>query len=149
MAGEEVADPGEALVETTQERGQGDPHARRVTTEGEVLERSSTHVYYDGSEWHFDPQPLAWRRVVTLEPAELERVREAIGASGFLDAEPEVRPSGTSIGGTNVTWTAAHDGRSHTVRLYGVPDVSSPEVDALSEAVEATIAGALQRSSEG
>jgi len=149
MGGEEVADPGEALVESVQERGQGEPSARRVTTAGDVLDRSSTNVYYDGSEWHFDPQPLAWRRVTTLEPAELERLREAIGASGFMDAEPEVRPSGTSIGGTNVTWTATHDGRSHTVRLYGVPDVSSPEVDALQAAVEATIAGALQRSSEG
>ena len=88
MAGEEVADPGEALVETTQERGQGEPYARRVTTAGEVLDRSSTNVYYDGAEWHFDPQPLAWRRVTALEPDELERVREAIGSSGFMGAAP-------------------------------------------------------------
>lgn len=149
MAGEEVADPGEALVETTQERGQGEPYARRVTTAGEVLDRSSTHVYYDGSDWHFDPQPLAWRRVAALEPDELERVREAIGASGFMAAAAEHHPQGTSIGGTNVTWTATLDGHTHTVRLFGVPDVSAPEVDALQEAVEAVIAGALQRSSDG
>ena len=145
---EEVSDPGEALVETRQERGQGDPYERRVTTDGDVLERSSTNVWYDGEEWHFDPQPLVWRRVVRLEPDELEEVRQAIASSGFMHAEPERRPSGTSIGGTNVTWTATHDGRTHTVRLYGVPDVSSPEVTALHEAMEATIARALQRSGD-
>jgi len=145
MSGEEVSDPGEALVESTQERGQGEPYARRVTTDGDVLERSATKVYYDGREWHFDPQPLAWRRVVRLEPAELDEVRAAVAASGFMDADEEHRPSGTSIGGSNVTWTATHDGRTHTVRLLGVPDVSVPEVDALHGAVERTIAGALGR----
>jgi hypothetical protein len=149
MAGEEVQDPGEALVETQQERGQGEPYAKRVTTDGDVLERSATNVWFDGAEWHFDPQPLAWRRVVRLEPAELEAVRAAIADSGFMDAEPEHRPRGTSIGGTNVTWTATHDGRTHTVRLLGVPDVSSPEVTALEEAVERAIADALNRSAGG
>ena len=142
---EEVAEPGEALVESVQERGEGEPYSRRVTTGGDVLERSATNVHFDGEEWHFDPQPLAWRRVVRLEPAELERVRAAIAASGFMDAAEEHRPRATSIGGSNVTWTATDGGRTHTVRLYGVPDVSVPEVTALHEAVERTIAEALQR----
>src|SRR5688500_15009882 len=98
MAREEVEDPGEALVATVQERGTGEPSERRVTTDGDVLERSETHVWFDGRDWHFDPQPLAWRRVVRLEPDELEAVREAIASSGFMDAAPEHHPrSGTSI----------------------------------------------------
>lgn len=149
MAGEEVEDPGEALVETTQERGQGEPYAKRVTTDGDVLEHSATNVWFDGAEWHFDPQPLAWRRVVRLEPGELDEVREAIVSSGFMDAAPEHRPSGTSIGGTNVTWTASHEGRTHTVRLFGVPDASDAGVEALAAAVERAIAGALNRSADG
>jgi hypothetical protein len=148
MAGEEVEDPGEALVETKQERGQGEPYERRVTTDGDVLERSATNVWFDGTEWHFDPQPLAWRRVVRLEPGELAEVHDAIASSGFMDAEPERRPRGTSIGGTNVTWSATYDGRTHTVRLFGVPDVSSPEVTALSEVLERMIAQALHRSAD-
>jgi hypothetical protein len=149
MAGEEVEDPGEPLVAITQERGTGEPHERRVTTDGDVLERSETHVWFDGAEWHFDPQPLAWRRVVRLEPGELEEVRAAIVASGFMDAAPEHRPRGTSIGGTNVTWTATDGARTHTVRLLGVPDAGAPEVTALQEAVEGAIARALNRSAGG
>jgi hypothetical protein len=145
MTSEVVADPGEPLVETRQERGQGDPSDRRVTTAGDVLERTSTNVYFDGQDWHFDPQPLEWRRVVRLDASELEAVREAIASSGFMDVAPEHRPHGTSIGGTNVTWTVNDGGRTHTVRLFGVPDVEVPEVTALSKALEGTIARAIQR----
>ena len=145
MASEVVADPGEPLVETLQERGQGDPSARRVTTDGDVLDRTSTNVYFDGEEWHFEPQPLEWRRVVRLDKDELEAVRGAIASSGFMDAAPEHRPHGTSIGGTNVTWTVNDGGRTHEVRLFGVPDVQVPEVTALSQALEETIARAIQR----
>jgi hypothetical protein len=145
MAQEVVAEPGEPLVETRQERGQGDPSARRVTTDGDVLERNSTNVFFDGEEWHFEPQPLEWRRVVHLDADELEAVREAIASSGFMDVAPEHRPHGTSIGGTNVTWTASEGGHTHTVRLLGVPDVEVPEVTALSQALDGTIARAIQR----
>src|SRR4051794_13731978 len=145
MASEVVADPGEPLVETLQERGQGDPSARRVTTDGDVLDRTSTNVYFDGEEWHFEPQPLEWRRVVRLDADELEAVRGAIASSGFMGVAPEHRPHGTSIGGTNVTWTVNDGGDTHTVRLFGVPDVQVPEVTALSRALEETIARAIQR----
>lgn len=147
MAQDVVPDPGEPLVETRQERGQGDPSDRRVTTDGDVLERTSTNVYFDGEEWHFDPQPLEWRRVVRLDESELEAVREAIAASGFMDVAPEHRPEGTSIGGTNVTWTVHDGGTAHTVRLLGVPDVEVPEVTQLSQALDTTIARAIQRES--
>ena len=112
-----------------------------------MLERTSTNVYFDGEEWHFDAQPLAWRRVVRLDAGELEAVREAIATSGFMDAAPEHRPQGTSIGGTNVTWTVNDGGRTHTVKLLGVPDVEAPEVTKLSQALDTTIGRAIQRAS--
>jgi hypothetical protein len=149
MAGQEVPEPGEPLVELLQEREQSEPYTRRVTADGDVVDRSATNVWFDGRDWHFDPQPLVWRRVVRLEPGDVEAVRAAIVDSGFLDAAPEHRPQGTSLGGTNVTWTATAGKRTHTVRLLGVPDAHVPEVAALKQAVEGVIARAQRRSADG
>jgi hypothetical protein len=147
MASEEVTEPGDLLVERSSERGQGEPEELRVTTDGDVVERTSIHTWFDGTDWHFDPQPHVWRRLVRLDPGELDALRAAIASSGFLDAPPERRPQGTSIGGTNVTWTATHDGRRHTVRLLGVPDVHDPAVDALDRSLQEIVTTAMQRES--
>jgi hypothetical protein len=135
------------LVEQRVERGTGDPYCRRVTAEGEVLEQSSTSARFDGTEWHFDAQPLEWRPVTRLDESELEAIRAAIADSGFMSLASEHRPPGTSIGGSDVTWSATLDGRANTVTLYGVPDVQVPEVDALATAVETAIGQALTRAS--
>ncbi|HEY4346433.1 MAG TPA: hypothetical protein VGM80_02515 [Gaiellaceae bacterium] len=150
MAGEEVADPGEALVEQRVARGQVDDiYEKRVTTGGDVLEKSATDAHFDGTNWHFVPQTLVWRRVGQLDSGELESVRAAIGSSGFMAVSADHRPSATSIGGSDVTWTANLDGESHSVTLHGVPDVKVAEVDALAAAFERAIASALDRASRG
>ena len=148
MPGEEVEHPGEALVEQNIRRGQGDePYEKRVTTTGEVLEKSATDAHFDGTSWHFAPQSLVWRRLGQLDPGELAAVRAAVTDSGFMDAAPDHRPSGSSIGGSDVTWAATLEGRTHSVTLHGVPDVHVAEVDALASVVEAAIASALDRAS--
>ena len=147
MAGEEVPEPGEALVEQLIERGTGDPYRKRVTTSGEILEETSTEARFDGNEWHFDPQPLAWRRLGLLDPEEVAELRAAIASSGFMELPAEHRPQGTSIGGSNVTWTASERGRTHAVTLFGAPDVRVPEVGALAAVFERVIGQALDRAS--
>lgn len=145
---EEVADPGEALLERSVQRGTGEPYERRVTTEGDVLERSSTNARFTNGEWQFDSQPWVWRRLTRLAPDELATVRDALEASGFFDLDPVHRPRESSIGGSDVTWTANLDGRSHQVALLGVPDVKVAAIETLQTAVEDAIAAALHRAGQ-
>lgn len=143
--GQEVRDPGPALVERTLVRGTGEPEGRMITTAGDVLERTTTRTWWDGSDWHFEAQPLAWRRVTKLSAAELAEVQAAILASGILEAAAVREPERPSIGGSDVTWSVMDGDRHHAVELRGVPDASDPAVTALEGAVDAVIARALQR----
>ncbi len=147
MSAEEVSEPGAALVEQLIQRGTGDPYRKRVTTSGEILEETSTAARFDGNEWHFDPQPLGWRRLGQLDPDEVSELRDAVAGSGFMDLPAEHRPQGTSIGGSNITWTVSDAGRIHAVTLFGAPDVRVPEVGALAAVFERVIGQALDRAS--
>jgi hypothetical protein len=102
-------------------------------------------AWFDGKEWHYDPQPLVWRHVARLSPGQLATVRAAIESSGFMTAPSRRRSSWTSVDGSKATWTATSDGRRHTVVLSGVPVVSDPAVDVLQRAMESAIARALNR----
>jgi hypothetical protein len=63
----------------------------------------------------------------------LQSLRDAIASSGFFHTPPELRPERK---GSTEVWTAELDGRRHTTTLHG-RDGGVPELDALSEALEA------------
>jgi hypothetical protein len=129
----DAGDGGAPLIEERIERPQIAPYARRVTRDGEYLEYTDVRYVFENGETRFEPQPLEWRLLWRLRPEHLEELRDAIRRSGFFELKPLYEPSGTSIGGSNVSWTASLDGRTHTVELHGVPDVEVPELDALAD----------------
>jgi hypothetical protein len=129
-------EPGPLLVEERTERPQVPPYARRVTEDGTFWELSAVRVTVEGGETRFEPQPLRWRARWSVPPADLERIRAEIRASGILDAPERIAPQGTSIGGSDVTWTVCLDGRTHSVLLHGAPDARHEATDRLKRVLD-------------
>jgi hypothetical protein len=140
--------PGELLVEQLVERPQSDPYAKRVHRDGSVHEYTSAVASFEGGEWRFGTQPLAWRPLVTLPPAAVTELEELIRREGVLDLPAEHLPRGTSIGGSDVTWTVELDGRRHTIRLLGVGTEAVPAIAALDRALQLAVAQALEPRAE-
>jgi hypothetical protein len=112
--------PGELLVEQRVERPQADPYAKRVNRDGSVYEYTSVTASYEGGEWQFGTQPLEWRPLAQLSAEAVADIEDAIRRDRILDLPDEHLPEGTSIGGSNIIWTVALDGRRHTVTLVAV-----------------------------
>jgi hypothetical protein len=137
-----VAD--EALIEQRVERPQQETYKRRVTGDGRYEEWSALRYVFEDGVTTFEEQEPMWRLQWELRPEDLDDLREAIDSSGFFELRERYEPSGTSIGGSVVVWTASLDDRTHTVTLVGVPDVSVPEVERL----ETRLGEVLQRAAD-
>ena len=134
----------ETLIEQRVERPQQEPYKRRVTGDGRYEEWSAMRYVFEGGVTTFEEQEPMWRLQWELRPGDLDELREAIGSSGFFELRERYEPSGTSIGGSIVVWTASLGGRTHSVTLVGVPDVSVPEVEQL----ETRLGEILQRAAD-
>jgi hypothetical protein len=132
------------LLEQRVERPQTEPYSRRVLTDGAFEEYSATRVDVSGSTPSFEAQEPRWRRQWQLDEDDLDELRRAIHQSGFAELQPEYRPTGTSIGGSNVTWTALINGKPQAVRLVGAPDVKVSAIEKL----EASFNRVLQRAAD-
>lgn len=141
--------PEPLLIEERTERPQIDPYVRRVTEDGVFHERTSTRIVIEGDDMRFETQPLEWRERWTVPEAALQSLRSAIRESGILDAPAEVEPDGTSIGGSEVTWTVCIDGRSHTTVLRAAPDASHPATMALKTALDRAAQAGADAAREG
>jgi hypothetical protein len=140
---------GEAIVLSQRiERPQVERYERRVLADGLLEEWSATRVEFRDGVTHFLEQEPAWRPVTTLSEHDLEALREAIADAGFPQLAGEHLPSGTSIGGSVVTWTATIGGTAYEVVLNGAPAVKIAEIDALAVRFERIVAGALDRERE-
>jgi hypothetical protein len=137
--------PGELLVEQLVERPQSDPYAKRVHRDGAVHEYSSAVAGFEDGEWRFGTQPLEWRPLVTLAPQAVAELEGLIRSEGVLDLPSEHRPRGTSIGGSDVTWTVELDGRRREIRLLGVGPDAVPALAALDRALQLAVAQAIER----
>lgn len=118
-----------------------DEYVRRVTGDGAVWVHS--HLPRGGSDgWPTETGEPCWRSEATLPPPALDALRDAIAASGFFELAPEHHPDAAVIGATEEVWSVDLDGRSHSVRLLGVPETEVAAVTELSEALEDALAAA-------
>jgi len=131
-----LPEPGQLLLERRIASG-SDLDVLRVCADGSVWSCANVSASLEDGEWTFTRglEP-SWAHDTDIPAGALAALREAIAASGFFDAEPEQHPRRTVIHGADHTWTAALDGRTHTVTLHGVPEVDAPAVTAVSEALE-------------
>jgi hypothetical protein len=135
--------PGELLVEQRVERPQEDPYARRVNRDGSVYEYTSATASFEDGQWQFGTQPLEWRPIARLSPEAVAALEDAIRRDGVADLPSEHVPEGTSIGGSNVTWTVDLDGRRHAVDLIGVGGQQPPPFGELDRLLQLEIARAV------
>ena len=136
-------EPGPAVVEQRIVAPQQPLYARRVSEDGRLWELSGIRVELrEGAEPLFEQQEARWRPQWALSPARMEELRAAIRDSGVMEAAAENAAEGTVSDGRDVEWTAALDGRVHTVALRGAPYVTVPEVERLERAVNAVLQAA-------
>jgi len=126
---EAATDDGSVLLEQRIERPQLFC-ARRIRTDGHYEETSERQG--------------AWRAVFPLHPQDVRELAQAIVDCGFFDLQAEYTPEGTSIGGSDVTWSGHVGGRSASVLLRGVPDTTVPAIARL----ERQLAEILQRAAD-
>jgi hypothetical protein len=132
-------DPQPLLLERRVQTGE-DAYVDRVTADGRLWTSSTVEARFDDGEWSFDRRGPGWEPGATLGGDALGRLREAITASGFLDAPAEYRPDAAVIHGSREVWTAELGGRRHTVTLHGRGTTQAPVLATLAQALEAALA---------
>lgn len=110
-------------------------YARRVRNDGHYEETSERQG--------------GWRPVFPLRPQDVRELAEAIVDCGFFELQPEYAPKGTSIGGSDVTWSAHVGSQSHAVLLRGVPDTRVPAIERLEQRLAEILQGAADAFREG
>lgn len=142
-------EPGPAVVEQRIVAPQQPLYARRVSEDGRFWEHSGTRVVLqEGAEPVFEQQEARWRPQWVLSPERMAQLRAAIRDSGVMQASAENEAEGTVSDRRDVEWTAALDGRVHTVALRGAPYVTVPAVERLERAVNAVLQAAADDARE-
>jgi hypothetical protein len=118
--------------------------AMRFYQDGLVKEYSDTRMEFKDGDFVTHEIPLAWRKLVSLDPAELAQVVEALRKADFF-ALPE-RIGGREVqDGTLFVWTAHLDGKSRTVEALGSAASAHPALKLLSTMVQEVTAQAFKR----
>ncbi|MFZ0171228.1 MAG: hypothetical protein WAL04_06035 [Acidimicrobiales bacterium] len=90
-----------------------------------------------------------WRPVFPLRPQDVRELAQAILDCGFFELQAEYSPKGTSIGGSDVTWSAHVGNQSGSVVLRGVPDTPVPAIERLERRLAEILQGAADAFREG
>jgi hypothetical protein len=132
---------GELLASQRVERPQAEPYERRIERDGTVWERSNRHASFRDGEMQIEAVPLEWREIAHVDADGVARIEAAVPP--VLELPEEQSPSGTSAGGSIVTYTVALEGREHAVRLVNLTAADVPALAALDEAMQLAVAIAL------
>jgi hypothetical protein len=112
----------------------GDAYVDRVTADGRTWKLSTVDARFEDGKWTFGSQEPAWEQAGSLSPERLAALREAIAKSGFFHTPAELRADRK---GSTEVWTAELDGQRHTTTLHGRGEGGPPELEALTEALDA------------
>jgi hypothetical protein len=132
--------PGPLLVEQRIASPQQPLYARRVSADGRLWEHSGVRmVVEEGAEPRFEEQEPRWRPRWRLRAEDMDALRAAVRASGFMDLAAELVAEGEVSDPREITWAAELDGRRHEVVLRGAPFVTAPEIERLERDVNAVL----------
>lgn len=121
--------------------------AMRFYQDGLVKEYSDTRTEFKDGDFVSHDIPLAWRKLVSLNPAELALVVEALRKADFFALPERIGARGVQDG-TLFVWTAHLDGKSKTVEAQGSAASAHPALKLLNTMVQEVTAQAFQRAAK-
>jgi hypothetical protein len=122
--------------------------AIRFYQDGLVKEYSDSTMQFENDKVVTHSQPLAWRKLTQLSPAELEKFIKGIRQADFFSLPQVVGDPHKVLDGTQFTWKVNLDDQQKTVQAYGALASNHPSLKLLNELIQEITADAFDREAE-